>query len=397
MIRDEILARAASIADGIGTPFYVYDPDAAPRVIASIRRGMRAWGPGQVAYSVKTNPLGALLGDVREVGAWAEVVSNDEYQHARASGFDPGQIVFNGPLKAAGITVEALGGALINADSLEELDVIDRDAMRMGCCVRIGLRVCPPFTAPSWSRFGLSIEAGEFEQGFARVRDSRWMQLAGLHSHLGTQVPSRRVYRSAVRLLRDLWRDYHLSDELWLDIGGGYSFVHDAAGESDSWPSFFADLAAEWPTNRPFLIVEPGRVVAGPTMTLICRVLAHKQRPREPIIVVTDGGTNHNVMGAFFEHAWEFAEVEGAEAVAFRICGPLCMEDDVMSGERNGVLPKRGSLAAMRNAGAYSLSLARSFIQPVPPVVTLRDGAVETLLPRADYGRTFGAALPACL
>jgi diaminopimelate decarboxylase len=228
---------------------------------------------------------------------------------------------------------------------LEEFDVIEHGAKRIGCRVRVGLRVCPPFTAPSWSRFGLSIEAGEFEQGFARVRDSRWMQFAGLHSHCGTQVPSRRVFRSAIRLLRDLWRDCHLSDEFWLDIGGGYSFAHDSVGDSDSWLSFFADLGGEWPTSCPFLIVEPGRVVAGPTMTLICRVLAHKQRPGEPIVVVTDGGTNHNVMGAFFEHVWEFVEVEEADAVAFRLCGPLCMEDDVMSAERNGALPKRGSLA----------------------------------------------------
>lgn len=394
VMRADLISQVEGVADKIGTPFYLYHPGAAPKLIADIKQGMQAWGPGRIAYSVKANPLSTLLHDVYEAGAWAEVVSNDEYWHARTAGFKQGEIVFNGPLKAAGIDDEALGSALINVDTLEELDVIESAASRKERSVRVGLRVCPPLTAPSWSRFGLSIETGEFEQGFTRVRSSRWMKIAGLHSHLGTQVPDRRVYQSAIRLLRDLWRDYHLSDKLWLDIGGGFSFDHNTLDTPSAWQSFFADLASEWSSNRPLLIVEPGRVVAGPTMTLVCRVLAHKQRPYEPTIVITDGGTNHNVMGAFFEHAWEFAGVEGPENAAFRLCGPLCMEDDVMSGERRGPLPKRGALAAMHNAGAYSFSLARSFIQPVPPVVVLRDGTMEMLSPRADYSRAFGAALP---
>jgi diaminopimelate decarboxylase len=394
-MRADLITWAERVAEAIGTPFFAYDRSAAPKVIAAIERGLQAWGPGQVAYSLKTNPLSALLHDVRAAGAWAEVVSNHEYWHARSAGFEPGEIVFNGPLKAAGITDEALGCALLNADSLEELDVIEHAACRLGCRARVGLRVSPPRTGPSWSRFGLSVETGEFDQGIARVRASQWMALAGLHAHLGTQVQNRRTYQSSIRVLRELWQDYHLSEDLWLDIGGGYPFVHDATGEYDDWLSFFADLASEWSSRRPFLIVEPGRVVAGPTMTLVCRILAHKRRPREPIIVVTDGGTNHNVMGAFFEHAWEFSVVEGPADVSFRLCGPLCMEDDVMSGERRGSLPKPGTIAAMRNVGAYSLSLARSFIQPVPPVVDLCDDTANVLLPRADYSRAFGSAHPA--
>ena len=383
---------AEGVAAEVGTPFFVYHPEATPRVIAQMSDGMREWGPGRVAYSVKTNPLGVLLQDVRAAGAWAEVVSNEEFRHARRAGYEPGEIVFNGPLKAAGIDGEALRCAILNVDGLEELDVLEQAAHQEERVVRVGLRVCPPKTGASWSRFGLSVETGEFDQAFRRVKDSRWLALSGLHLHLGTQVPGRRPYLVGVHTLRELWRDYGLGKDLFLDLGGGFAFAHDGKGGGEDWTAFFGELAGQWPTPRPFLLVEPGRVAAGPALTLVSRVIARKQRPGEPTIVVTDGGTNHNVMGAFFEHDWSFAETEEEpfDRGSYRLCGPLCMEDDVMSGERFGPLPKRGALAVMRNAGAYSLTLARSFIQPTPPVVGRVGADVEVLVPRADYGSALG-------
>ena len=390
---DSFLQWAEAVAAEVGTPFFIFHPEETTRVLSEMSAGLRSWGQGHVAYSVKTNPLGPLLGAVQASGAWAEVVSNEEFRYARQAGFEPEQIVFNGPLKAAGIDREALRSAVINVDGLEELGVLERTAQEEERIARIGLRVCPPKTGASWSRFGLSVEAGEFDRAFKRVEHSPWLSLSGLHLHLGTQVPGQRPYLIALYKLRELWNEYDISDDLFLDLGGGYAFAHDGTQKNRDWSTFFGELGDQWGSGRPPLIVEPGRIAAGPALTLVSRVLAHKQRPGEPTIVVTDGGTNHNVMGAFFEHAWEFSETEALPVSpgSYRLCGPLCMEDDVMSGERPGPRPKQGALAVMRNAGAYSLTLARSFIQPTPPVVKRVGDQAKVLVRRGNHSDAFGS------
>lgn len=371
-MEDVSFDRLEEIAREIGTPFYLYDPAPVREVMTSLQEGIAGWGEGRVAYSVKTNPLSALLREVRACSGWVEVVSVEEFFHALEAGFEPGELVLNGPLKAAGLDARCLDAACINIDGLEEIPLLEELADAADRSLRVGLRVCTPFTSPTWSRFGLSVEAGEFVEAVAAVRRSEHLRLSGLHAHLGTQVPDPRSYLAVARLLRELWTEAGLDDSCWLDLGGGFPFDHavtdrlQVPGEED----FFGPIKEIWGSERPFLILEPGRIVAAPCMSLVCRVISRKRRPREPEIVVVDSGTNHNVMGAFYEHRWEFSEVDSEAEGSYRICGPLCMEDDVMSGERKGRAPGPGALARMHSSGAYSFSLSRSFIQAIPPVIT---------------------------
>lgn len=170
-------------------------------------------------------------------------------------------------------------------------------------------------------------------------------------------------------------------------MGGGYPFQHNFCLDEQKFDpaTFFASLAGVWGSSqRPPLLIEPGRWIAAPSFVLTARVVSRKPRLDEPTILVLDTGTNHNVMGAFYEHQWAFQEVEAFEE-NFRICGPLCMEDDALSGPMFGAMPKSGSLVAMLNAGAYSISLARSFIQPLPTIVRASEnGRYEELTSRTD-------------
>lgn len=126
-------------------------------------------------------------------------------------------------------------------------------------------------------------------------------------------------------------------------------------------------------------------------MAVVSRVLAHKPRLGEPTIIVLDSGTNHNVMGAFYEHLWSYTETIGR--ASHRFCGPLCMEDDVLSGERHLPPPKTGSLVASFNAGAYSIGLSRCFIQPRPPVIALeKNGAHNLIVERETLDRAYAFA-----
>ena len=53
-----------------------------------------------VGYSVKTNSTPYCLSKAKEFGAYAEVVSHDEYELAQFCGFTPDRIIYNGPMKS---------------------------------------------------------------------------------------------------------------------------------------------------------------------------------------------------------------------------------------------------------------------------------------------------------
>lgn len=368
---DRLWDCAHSVACDVGTPFYLYDPTPAISQFRRLRQALASWGPGCVAYSLKTNPLIPLLRDLREAGALVEVTSPGEYDIARSAGYRNPHVILNGPLK---YNVDGSPFrppvAITNIDSFDELARYETagDAGPQS----VGVRICPPRRDGPSSRFGLEWETGEAAAAIRFIIDRPWLSLGCIQFHLGTQVAVH-DYAANVALAEEIWNHFDLDPEVWLDLGGGFPFRHDRSINAQPFKPFqlFEDMRALWKGNDPpQLLVEPGRWIAAPTLILIARVLAHKPRSSEPTIVVVDGGTNLNVMTAFYEHEWSFSRTFGGPK-AHRMCGPLCMEDDVMSGARTGPLPLPGSLVGIRNAGAYSLSLSRSFIQSRAPVVEL--------------------------
>lgn len=233
---------ANEVADGVGTPFYVYFPHRATAAYHCFASGMQDWGIGHIAFSVKTNPLFAMLKDLRLQGAFAEVVSAWELQHAIAMGFHPQQIVLNGPMKAVRDLRETLETPMltVNVDSLDELDAINDLVQPSMGRINVGLRVCPPMENGAWSRFGVEISTGEFAEALSRIRKSRLLALRCIHFHLGTQVHDLSRYVEMIGIVREIWARYSLSSDIWLDIGGGFPYDHAVPFEEQAFvPSSF--------------------------------------------------------------------------------------------------------------------------------------------------------------
>jgi diaminopimelate decarboxylase len=275
---------------------------------------------------------------------------------------------------------------------MEELDFLEEISSKLGCNIPIGIRICPPKDNNVWSRFGIQIETGEVGDAFSRIKRNPLLNLMTVHFHLGTQIDRGEVYIGAIKQAKNLWDEFQLGSEVHLDIGGGFPYQHDKCSENQEFKpiNFFSILRNAWGDGkRPVMIIEPGRFIAAPSLMLVSKVLAIKQRMEEPTIVVLDSGTNHNVMAAFFEHEWHFSKVSKCKK-EFRLCGPLCMEDDILSGPMSSQIPIQSSLAVMLNAGAYSLSLSRTFIQPRPPIISfIENGKCELLVPRENITASY--------
>ena len=99
----------SSIAEAVGTPFYLYS---SARLAAgtTVCRGVRAARP-LICYAVKANSNLAVL-RIRPAGAGADVVSEGELRRALAAGIPPQRIVFSGVGKTRGELEAALAAGI---------------------------------------------------------------------------------------------------------------------------------------------------------------------------------------------------------------------------------------------------------------------------------------------
>ncbi|MCV4632655.1 hypothetical protein OFB83_29055, partial [Escherichia coli] len=90
------------------------------------------------------------------------------------------------------------------ADSVFELELIEKSASRLKQRANVSLRLVPEIeskthsglqTALSTSKFGMMPE--EAFEAFARYRQSDYVNLSGIHLHIGSQNPDPTVYEEA--------------------------------------------------------------------------------------------------------------------------------------------------------------------------------------------------------
>src|SRR5262245_51127964 len=160
--------RLADLAAAHGTPLYVYSA-------ATLRRRYRAFDtafrgvPHLVCFAMKANDHLAILRLLAREGAGFDVVSGGELWKALRAGADPKRIVFSGVGKTEAEIEYALrqGILMLNVESPQELDAVERVAARLGVRAPVALRVNPdvdpkrhPYisTGMKKSKFGIDVE-----------------------------------------------------------------------------------------------------------------------------------------------------------------------------------------------------------------------------------------------
>ena len=215
---------------GPPTPAFVIDESTLNILVNRFQNALAKYWPHSVmSYSVKTNPLPWLLAYMKRRGVWAEVVSDSEYRLVRAIGYEPGQIVYNGPVKSRAILRAALrNGSLTNLDSKREVrwaaELAEEDP---SLDVRVGLRVnwdlegrCPGESTVDGetSRFGFDFDNGDLEAAISELA-AAGANVVGLHMHRNSRTKSLAVYRAAAGVVAEIISKLNLELD-WIDIGG---------------------------------------------------------------------------------------------------------------------------------------------------------------------------------
>ncbi|HVF90666.1 MAG TPA: alanine racemase, partial [Blastocatellia bacterium] len=226
---------AVRLIEEYGSPLYVFSERRISENTRGLRRAVESVYPHvKLCYASKANSNMAVLSTILRAGGDIEVNSGGELFKAVKAGFGPEQVVFNGVSKTDEEVRAAieLGILAINIDSLYELEQVARVARESGRRANISIRIVPEIVTRSHiglqtgllsSKFGLS--PSQIEEALARaLANPEWLNLAGMHIHVGSQTPDPQPFARAFAemwlFLVDLYKKtgHRLSH---INIGGG--------------------------------------------------------------------------------------------------------------------------------------------------------------------------------
>lgn len=126
-----------------GSPLYLFYENEFRANFAHLCEVFRAVYKNYIpAYSYKTNYTPYVCGIVKEMGGYAEVVSDMELYLAKKIGYNHSQIFYNGPCKGKMLEEHLLAGGISNIDNEDEAKRIVMLAQQHSKAhIRVGIRV----------------------------------------------------------------------------------------------------------------------------------------------------------------------------------------------------------------------------------------------------------------
>lgn len=377
--------------------FYLYDENRIVQSVESLKRDF----PGiRFLYSLKTNPHPMVVKTVLSRGFGADAASLAEVKMAVLNDILPGDIHYSAPGKTQRDIEGAMGYATIIADSINEIELIQKIAAERNETAEIGIRVNPSFSfADSFeipSKFGID-DTQVFEmlpiwKTYPNIR------ITGIHIHLRSQeldaVVLSRYYENIFNLAEKIQNE--LSEPLgFINMGSGLGIPYsekDIPLDTQRLGRLTAELiagsGAKFANTR--IYIETGRYVAGKSGVYATKVLDKKMSFGKTFVILSNTlngflrpciaqlvahyAKNSNVEGSeplfTAEDAFSFVPItDETEQETVTLVGNLCAATDVIA--KDILLPKLklGDMVVITNAGSYAAALSpMQFSSQVPPV-----------------------------
>lgn len=367
------------------TPYFVINEPILQQYYDMLTDSLKQnWGNFQVGYSFKTNSLPWLVSYVKKKGAYAEVVSQDEYDLAKYLGYTDKEIIYNGPYKEMESFCNVLlAGGIVNLDSMQEIrwlaDLINKHenhSFKVGIRVNFDLeKMCPGETTMGEvsGRFGFCYETGKFAEALNILKSLPRVSIAGVHLHSSSKSRSVNIFCSIARMACHLAQEFNLSLE-YIDLGGGYCGGMKGRPEyPDYFPAVAKELRKQFLPKQTRLIVEPGISLISKCTTFVTSVFDTRDI-KGTRYVMTDG-SRFNIDPTMIKSSHMF-HLEPAENYSATrpvlneqiVSGFTCMEVDRLFTHKDQPELVPGDRIIYENVGGYTMSLNPLFIQYFPAV-----------------------------
>ncbi|HQQ93529.1 MAG TPA: diaminopimelate decarboxylase [Bacteroidia bacterium] len=363
MLDPNLLTRFRSIE----TPFYYYDLELLRNTLHELSTHLPE--RYHVHYALKANANREILKLVMEAGLGADCVSGNEVKRAFECGFKPSKIVFAGVGKSDREIKEALDLDIFcfNAESIQELEVLNQMADNAGKKARVAIRVNPNVDAYTHQYITTGLEENkfginpyDFEKVLNILRVSDHLHFEGLHFHIGSQITDMTAFKNLCTRVNDIntWfaKQGFLSKHL--NLGGGLGIDYRLPDENKivdfkTYFSIFKTLLEPLPGQE--LHFELGRSIVAQCGNLVSRVLYIKHGLNTHFVIL-DAGMTELMRPALYQAYHKIENLSKFNKISdhkYDVVGPICESSDCFGKAVELPLTERGDLIVIRSAGAY--------------------------------------------
>lgn len=400
------------LAEKYGTPLYVVDEN-------EIRKNCRAFvksiednynGHGTVAYASKAFSCMEMYRICKQENMSIDTVSAGEIYTALKAGFPAERIYFHGNNK----TLDEIEFALDNnvgrivVDNLTELEKIEKTAEKRNITAKIMFRIKPGIDAHTHSfirtgqidsKFGLALENGEAMVGVKRALALKNVELCGLHCHIGSQIFDISPFELAAEVMMDFIakiKEETGAEIKELNLGGGFGIKYTGEDKPAPYSDYMNRVAAvikkkaeEHSMELPFIIIEPGRSIAGAAGITLYTVGAVKEIENVRTYVSIDGGMTDNPRYILYQSTYEILCANKAnepKTEKITLAGKCCESGDLI--QENAMIQKvvPGDTIAVLSTGAYNYSMASNYNRiGRPAVVMTNNGESRIIVNRESF------------
>ena len=391
----------ARLAEEYGTPLYLMDEE---RIRANCRMYMQAFAKhfpagSRVLYAGKAASFKAICRLAAEEGMGLDAVSVGEIHTALAAHFPAEDICFQGDAKTDADIRYAMdhGVGCFVVDNAEELDALSAMAAERGVKQKILIRITPGIDPHTYEavntgtvdvKFGAPIQTGQAMELLRRALEAPGVELAGLHSHVGSEVFDENVFQDLCDVMTDFMAEAR-RETGWiareLDLGGGYGVRYVDTDPRADIPGQIAEVAGhlrrcveQAGLPMPKVLMEPGRSIVADAGMTVYTVSTVKHIPGVKNYCIVDGGMADNprycLYGARYTVLHGDRPAENGEI--FDLAGRCCENGDILQpGVRLPADTRRGDHICVCTTGAYNYSMASNYNRlGRPPVVMLDRG-----------------------
>ena len=361
------------------SPFYLYDEDKIKDKI-NFLNDLELEFTRKFNFAVKANPNLAILNLIHRCGFGAEVVSAGELFKSLKAGFEPEDIIFDGPGKTDFDLKYAITQKIhsINVENIEEVKFINDYSLSKGLKTNIGIRINPDIdgstmdkitTGLSGGKFGISIDQIDFDT----ISNLEGVNLKTLSVHIGSQITDYQKLLGSYENLIKIADEQNLKNNInidTLDFGGGFAVLDHSDKEInfDSWKNNCNKILNGKNYN---IIFEPGRFIVADSCELISKVLYIKNSGNKKIAII-DCSFSEYIRPALYDIKPPIKVSNKSKDVEiYDIAGGICESTDYFIKDIELPKIKVGDNIVFMNVGAYGSSMSSTYNSRPRPLEVL--------------------------
>ena len=361
---------AIKLAKIYKTPFYCYSLGQLQDNYQAFKDAFKNINP-LICFSVKSNSNLKLLNELKKMGSGADVVSIGELLKAKKAGIKSNKIVFSG----VGKTEEEIFMAikknvlLINVESENEVNLINKIAKKISRKIAIGIRLNPNVTGKTHKKistggkqekFGLT--QYDFLNLCKKVKKMKNLKLDGISVHIGSQITNVSPFKKVLSVLNAIIKKTKINFK-YIDLGGGMGISY-SKNEKPINLKKYSKLINKFLKNKSLKIIfEPGRFIIGNSAILITKITYIKKSNGKKFVIL-DAGMNDLMRPALYDAYHQIIPLKRTGKSLkgnIEFVGPICESSDKFLTEKKFQKIKEGDYVSLANVGAYGMSLSSNY------------------------------------